>query len=232
MIRRFGAAHLVRLARLAGLLALVILAACAGPSRPFAPPASAGDCALIGVSSNGWHGGLYLPASAFAPDSALRIEFPEARWFAIGWGDGRAYPGPLRPRSAISAIAWPTGSLVHIAGLTRDPREAYRQDHVDVAVSRAGLARLVEAIEVELERDEDGGAMVAAPGLDPRGSAFFKARSSYHLFNTCNVWLARHLRGAGMDTGWPGGHVLPVTLMSRLEARAPHACPRDPETAR
>lgn len=226
MIRRFDIAHL---ARLAGLACLMLLAACAGPSRTIAPPPQAGDCALIGVSSNGWHAGFYLPAEAFAPDSALRSEFPEADWFAIGWGDARAYPGPLGPVNGFAAIAWPTSSLIHAAGLTRDPREAYLQDHVDVAVSQAGLARLVEAIEAELERDEDGGARVAGPGLDPRGSAFFKARSSYHLFNTCNVWLAGHLRAAGVDTGWPGGHVLPATLMSRLESRAPGVCP--PEEA-
>ena len=232
MIRRFSSAHLVRLDRLAGLLALVILVACAGPSRSFAPPPQPGDCAVIGVSSNGWHAGLYLPAEAFGADSALRIEFPEARWFAIGWGDVRAYPGPLGPVNGLTAMAWPTGSLVHIAGLTRDPREAYLQDHVDVAVSQAGLAWLVEAIEAELERDEDGAVIPAPPGLDPRGSAFFEARSSYHLFNTCNVWLARHLRGAGVDAGWPGGHVLPATLMSRLEARAPQACPPQEDAAR
>jgi hypothetical protein len=229
MIRRVSSAHL---SRLAGLWALVMLAACAGPSRTIAPPPQAGDCALIGVSSNGWHAGLYLPADAFEADSALRTEFPDAQWFAIGWGDVRAYPGPLGPVNGFTAIAWPTGSLVHAAGLTRDPREAYRQDHVDVAVSQAGLASLVEAIEAELQRDEGGGAIVAGPGLDPRGSAFFKGRSSYHLFNTCNVWLARHLRGAGIDTGWPGGHVLPVTLVSRLESRVPGACPPPGDAAR
>lgn len=229
MIKRVSSAHLVRLA---GLLALVMLAACAGQPRTPAPPPQPGDCALIGVSSNGWHAGLYLPADAFEAESALRTEFPDAQWFAIGWGDVRAYPGPLGPVNGFAAIAWPTGSLIHAAGLTRDPREAYRQDHVDVAVSRAGLARLVEAIEAELARDEDGGAMVAGPGLDPRGSAFLKGRSSYHLFNTCNVWLARHLRDAGVDAGWPGGHVLPATLVSRLESRAPGACPPPDDAAR
>ncbi|MCH8488534.1 MAG: DUF2459 domain-containing protein [Oceanicaulis sp.] len=229
MIRCFYPPHF---ARIAGLACLMMLAACAGPSRTIAPPPQADDCALIGVSSNGWHAGFYLPAEAFAPDSVLRSEFPEADWFAIGWGDVRAYPGPLGPASAVTAIAWPTGSLIHAAGLTRDPRAAYLQDHVDVAVSQAGLASLVEAIEAEFQRDGDDGAMVAGPGLDPRGSAFFEARSSYHLFNTCNVWLAGHLRDAGVDAGWPGGHVLPATLMSRLESGASSACPPAPEAAR
>ncbi len=219
-------------AALAGLVCLMVLGACAGTPRGAPPPPAPGDCAVIGVSSNGWHAGLYLPADAFEPGSALRAAFPDADWFAIGWGDVRAYPGPLGPANAVTAIAWPTGSLVHAAGLTRDPREAYLQDHVDVAVSEAGLARLVAAIEDEMARDGDGGAILTAPGLDPRGSAFFQGRSSYHLFNTCNVWLARHLRSAGVDAGWPGGHLLPATLMSRLEARAPQACPPPAQAAR
>lgn len=229
MIRRVSSAHLVHLA---GLLALLVMTACAGQPRPAAPPPQPGDCALIGVSSNGWHAGLYLPAAAFEADSALRTEFPDAHWFAIGWGDVRAYPGPLGPVNGFTAIAWPTGSLVHAAGLTRDPRAAYRQDHVDVAVSQAGLASLVEAIEAELQRDEDGRAIVAGPGLDPRGSAFFKGRSSYHLFSTCNVWLARHLRDSGVDAGWPGGHVLPATLMARLSDRSSGTCPPQVDAAR
>jgi len=28
---------------------------------------------------------------------------------------------------------------------------------------------------------------------------FFKANGSYHLFNTCNTWLARGLKQAGME---------------------------------
>ncbi|MCC5996830.1 MAG: DUF2459 domain-containing protein, partial [Oceanicaulis sp.] len=206
----------------------------AAPPRaaPPAPPPAPDDCTLIGVSSNGWHGGVYLPADAFEPDSALRQRFPGARWFAIGWGDVRAYPGPLGPVNGFTAIAWPTGSLVHAAGLARDPREAYAQDYVDAALSAEGLARLTGAIEAELARDAAGAAIEAGPGLDPRGSAFFEARSSYHLFNTCNVWLARHLRAAGLDTGWPGGHVLPATLIARLEARAPQTCPPHDDAAR
>ncbi|MBI1264525.1 MAG: DUF2459 domain-containing protein [Alphaproteobacteria bacterium] len=219
-------------ARLAGLMGLLWLAACAGQGRSIAPPPAPGDCALIAVSSNSWHAGVYLPASAFAEGSALREAFPQAGWFAIGWGDRRAYREALGPVNAVQAIAWPTPSLIHAAGLTRDPRQAYLQDHVDVALSRQGLARLVEAIEAELARGDQGDAILVAPGLDPRGSAFFQARSSYHLFNTCNVWLARHLRGAGVDAGWPGGHVLPASLMARLEARAPRACPPQADAAR
>ncbi|MCU0344879.1 MAG: DUF2459 domain-containing protein, partial [Ignavibacterium sp.] len=29
---------------------------------------------------------------------------------------------------------------------------------------------------------------------------YYKANGSYHLFNTCNTWLAKGLKEAGIDT--------------------------------
>jgi len=190
-----------------------------------APGASGADCRLIAVSSNGWHAGVYLPAAAFPADGPVRGAFPAARWFAVGWGDARAYPGSLNPFNGAAAILWPTRSVLHIAGLSADPRRAYRQDYVDVAVSAAGYRGLVAALESELALDEADRPIRVADGLDPRGSGFYAARSRYHLFNTCNVWLAARLKESGLPTGWPGGRLLPGGLMRSLARRAPDACP-------
>lgn len=201
----------------------LLLAACT--SAPRAPGPSAGDCALIGVSSNGWHAGLYLPASAFPETGPLRRAFPEAAWFAIGWGEVDAYPGPLGPLNGARAILWPTPSLLHVAHLPRDPRAAYRQSWRNVAVSEAGLDALTARLEAELILDETGAAISSGPGLDPRGSAFLEARSRYHAFNTCNVWLAARLNEAGVPAGLSGLHLFPQSLMRRLETRALPDCP-------
>ena len=205
------------------LAALMILAACA--AKPAPPPASEA-CVLAAVSSNGWHAGLYLPAEVFDEDGPLRAWRPEADWFAIGWGDAAAYPqlGPLR---AAAAVLWPTESVLHAAWFERDPRRAYRSDHVDLALSRDQAQRLAAAIEADLRLGEDGAVRLAGPGLDARGSAFLDARPRYHLFNTCNVWLARRLEAAGLETGWTGGHLLPASLLRALERRAPQACAED-----
>ena len=202
-----------------GLLA----SACAqGGARP--EPLAASDCTVIAVSENGWHAGLYLPAEAFEAGSPLRAAFPQADWFAIGWGDAQAYPGPLGPINGTAALLWPTPSVVHLAGLDRDPRRAYRQDYVDIAVTDAQRTRLITAIEAEFTRADDAGPERLADGLDSRGSAFFAARSSYHLFNTCNAWLARRLEEAGLETGWTPGHVAPASLSRALQRNTPQSC--------
>ncbi|MFC4724092.1 DUF2459 domain-containing protein [Glycocaulis abyssi] len=223
---------MARLYPLAGLLAAFMLAlsACTRPAPVAA--ASADDCHLAAISSNGWHANFYLPADAFPGDGPMRAAFPDARWFAIGWGDEGAYVDGVNPLNSIAAIAWPTRSVVHVAALGRDPREAYLSEYRDVALSGEALATIVDALETELVLDEAGAPGFVAEGLDPRGSAFFAGRSSYHAFQTCNVWTAARLREAGLDTGWTGGHLLPSSLLNRLGRTAPSSCPPSGEETR
>ncbi|MCH8521208.1 DUF2459 domain-containing protein [Glycocaulis sp.] len=210
--------------------AALLLAACTRP-EPVAA-ASEGDCHLIAVSSTGWHANLYLPAGAFPEDGAMRTAFPGARWFSVGWGDEAAYVTGVNPLNSIAAIAWPTPSVVHVAALSRDPREAYVSEYRDVALSGEGLTTLIRALEAELVLDEAGAPVFVAEGLDPRGSAFFTGHSRYHAFQTCNVWTAVRLREAGLDVGWTGGHLLPSSLLNRLGRTAPSRCPPSGEEAR
>lgn len=210
--------------------AAMLLAACTRPA-PVAT-ASADDCHLIAISSNRWHANFYLPADALPPGGPLQTAFPDARWFSIGWGDASAYVDGVNVVNSLAAIAWPTPSVVHIAALQRDPRDAYLSEYRDVALSGEGLAILLSALDAELARDDAGAPRFVADGLDPRGSAFFAGRSSYHAFQTCNVWAAARLREAGVDVGWTGGHLLPSSLLSRLERAAPSSCPPAGEEAR
>ncbi len=196
------------------------LTACAS-DPPAAPPRD--DCRVIAVSSNGWHAGVYLKADDFPADGPIRAAFPDASWFAVGWGDARAYRASIRPADAVQAVLWPTPSSLHVAGLRQDPRTAYGQAWTDVALTQAGARRLAAALEAELARGADGQAVVLGPGLDPDRSLFLAGRSRYHAFNTCNVWMARHLNDAGAHTGWPPGRLLPGGLMRALSA-GPSAC--------
>lgn len=133
---------------LSGAAMALLTAACASP--PEAPGPRAGDCVRIAVTSNGWHAGLYLPAAAFDPGGEVRTRFKDAGWFAVGWGDARAYPEPLTVSRAVTAIAWPTASLVHVSAHDRDPRTLFRQKHLDVVVSEEMLERLAGILETEI----------------------------------------------------------------------------------
>ena len=213
---------MIALARaLFAALGLWVLVGCAGSGPPPAPRAEA--CLLAAVSSNDWHAGFYLPAEVFPEEGLLRAAFPDAAWFAIGWGDARAYPR-LGVFEAISSVFWPTPSVLHVAAMNRDPRDAYRQSYRNIALSPDQAASLAAEIEAELALSPEGAVEVAGPGLDPRGSVFLKARSRYHALNTCNVWIARRLEDAEVETGWTGGHLLPASLLRALRRRAPEAC--------
>lgn len=205
------------------ILAALTLAACAGSPR--APGPSAGDCALIHVSSNGWHTRVHLPAAAFPADGPLRRAYPEADWLSIGWGDAGAYPNPLTFSRGAAALLWPTDSVLHVSGHMRDPRTAYRLDFQTVAVSQTGLTGLAAELERDLALDDAGEPFFVAPGLGGRSSRFYAAQPSYHVLRTCNVWMADRLAGAGLPTGWSAVHFFPGTLMGRLERRALPACP-------
>ena len=205
-----------------GLAALgcAALAACAGGPEPHAPQ---GGCVQAGLGSTGWHANLYLPARAFDPDGPLRRWRPEADWFAIGWGDARAYRG-LGPLNGAGAIAWPTRSVLHAAWFARDPRTAYAGDEIGLALTPDQARALADAIEQDLALDLDGAVRVEGAGLDRRGSAFLAAEPRYHLLRTCNVWLARRLEAAGVETGWTGGHLLPRSLLRSVRRNAAQSC--------
>ena len=97
------------------------------------------------------------------PASPVRRLFPDARAYAIGWGDGEAFPGTLTPGKAVRALAWPTSSVLHVHARSRAPgqgagRGVGRGEGVTVALARAGLAHLAARIEAdvgEVEVDED-----------------------------------------------------------------------------
>ncbi len=201
-------------------LVFALLAACAGAP---APGLREGPCVQAGLGATGWHANLYLPAEAFNAEGPLRRWRPDADWFAIGWGDARAYRG-LGPLNGAGAVLWPTRSVLHAAWFDRDPRLAYAGDEMGLALAPDKARALADAIEQDLALSAAGRVRVQGEGLDPRGSAFLAAAPRYHLFQTCNVWLARQLEAAGVETGWTGGHLLPGSLLRAVKRAAPQSC--------
>lgn len=64
-------------------------------------------------------------------------------------------------------------------------------------ISREGARRLVAAISASHERDEQGQPIAFGPSLYGEGR-FYASVERFHLFATCNVWVARRLRDAGV----------------------------------
>ena len=205
------------------VLCAVWLAAC--ETAPALAPALALDedgprTHLVQVASNGWHTAIVVPAHALAAAGSLpeAADFPGAAFLEFGWGDRVYYPAREKTLGmALAAALAPTPAVMHMAGLAAAPGDGDSgREVVSVALSEAGLRRLIDALAAAFERPAGGRAPPVARGLYP-GSRFYDAHGSFHLFNTCNTWTARMLRAGGVGLS-PSGIVTADGLMARLRA--------------
>jgi len=168
---------------------------------PNVAPASAQDCVVLHLYSNGFHSDVGVPISIFPPEHPLRRLFPGATSLLIGWGDEQFYysdGGNLW--LALDAIIPPSPSVMHVAW-NAPHASAYLgpNDDADIAISRQGAENFVAYIDRALVLDADHNVIITHPGKVTGHSFFLRTRGSFHLFNVCNQWMARALRAAGID---------------------------------
>lgn len=178
----------------------------------------------IHVISNGWHTGIILARSdlpaGLLPEAA---DFSAAAYLEIGWGDRGYYPNP-RPSigAALAAGLTPTPSVLHVAGRQTLPDDTGKLEILRFRISEAGLRRLVERIDSAVERPPGQDRVAStAPGLY-ENSLFYPAHGTFHLFNTCNSWVARKLAWAGLpvtDSGVTMAEDLMVQLRELAKGR-------------
>jgi len=190
---------------------LALVTGCLGPVGALYPPAPDAQTEPVWVVDHGWHTGLVVPRSALPPGLLPeQDDFPMAHYLEVGWGDAAFYrardPGVgLAIRAALSS----TASVVHMVGLPARPEQAFsRRDVVEIRLSRPGFEALARFVDDAFDREERGRAPVLGSGLYG-ASAFYPARGRYHLLNTCNTWIARALRAAGV----------PITPVYAMTAR-------------
>lgn len=204
--------------------AAVLLAACASQG---APRASAGDCVTVTVWSNGWHTNIALPADAMEADHPLRMLFPGAEHFLIGWGERDFYldedPGFW---TGLDAIIPPSLSVMQVIAADEpvENRIWRGEETVRVALSRAGRARLAREIGETLALDEAGSPVIVQGGRVEGTSLFLEARPDFHLFHMCNHWTAARLAGAGVKLR-PSLAFHAPWLTGALKRNAPQSCP-------
>jgi uncharacterized protein (TIGR02117 family) len=154
---------------------------------------------VIYVIGHGWHTSLVVQR-ADIPDGLwpTHHDFPQATYLEIGWGDKDFYQAKepsfgLALRAAVKS----TGSVLHIVGFTLPPEEYFpTSDVFAVRLSPSGLAALSTFIHTTYKRDAQGHTIALGQGWYG-DSKFYLAEGQYHLFNTCNNWIAQALQVAG-----------------------------------
>ncbi len=181
--------------------ALVVLAAgCLGPVASLYPPGLDAPTEPVWVVDHGWHTGLVMERSAI-PAGLLpeQDDFPIARYLEVGWGDADFYQA-REPDiwAALRAAVASRASVVHVVGLPARPEEIFAGgDVVQIRLSRPGFEALARFVDDAFGREGRPRAPMLGGGLYGT-SAFYPARPRYHLLHTCNTWIARALRAAGV----------------------------------
>lgn len=166
-----------------------------------APDPDAADTThVIHLVEHGWHAGIVIHRADIPPDGwGVLEDFPDARYFEVGWGDADYYqaadPGV---GTTLKAGLWPTESVLHVAAFRDPPAEAFpHRTVIRIPVSADGLEALLAFIRNEHARNDAGAVLPLGPGLYGQGSRFYAARTRYHALNNCNTWAARALQEAG-----------------------------------
>lgn len=194
-------------------------AGCAGPGSAVRGEGTApggGDRTLF-VVSRGWHTGVVFPKSALGPRQMPEgSAFPDARYLEAGWGDRAYYPDANADfADAVRAALVPSAAVLELIGHAEAPRPTKGRRVWAVPVSSAGLARLVAAVHETVDRPPGGGAAATVP-TTVAGSRFHPAHGRFHMFNTCNTWVARMLAAAGVPIS-PEGISRAEDLIDALE---------------
>jgi hypothetical protein len=86
---------------------------------------------------------------------------------------------------------------MHLAGFRGPPSEFYpASDIIQLDLTESQFKALCTHIAGTFDHDADGGELPLGPGLYGH-SQFYRAKGSYYLPKTCNVWTARGLKAAG-----------------------------------
>ena len=185
------------------LLALVVLASgCAAQSNPGAASTADAQTTMhpVHVVRHGWHSGIVVRA-ADVPEHAwpARREFIGAEHLEVGWGDRAYYPAPDPSLwLGLRALLWPTAGVLHMVAFS-GPVEHYfaSAEIVALQITPQGFAQMVAAISASHELDAAGQPIPLGPG-NYGTSRFYASNEAFHLFATCNVWIAAMLREAGV----------------------------------
>jgi len=207
------------------LILVLISAGCSSLPKAIAPVAGKQSCDgehEIFIISHGWHAGVAIKARELdRVVPGLSARFPGSVYYEIGWGDSRFYQSDaITFASAMLAVLWSSGSVLHVVGLKDDPRLIFRGSEVRLLASDSkNFENLLLFINSSFRRDSNDAIVPENHGLYGDGQ-FYAAVGKFHLLNTCNTWTAKALYSAGYDVS-PVFSVTSSGIMNSLD----NVCP-------
>lgn len=154
----------------------------------------------IYIAQEAWHTGLIIKKASISSDIFPEISnYKRSSYIDIGWGDEKFYQHPRNHVGlAARAILFPTSSVIRMIGFHKPVEEFYKNSkRVQIVLDSAEFNALCRFVSESFIRNENGNIM--ASSVYGPNNIFFIAKRKYHLFRTCNTWIALALKEAGLD---------------------------------
>ncbi|KAB2841727.1 MAG: DUF2459 domain-containing protein [Melioribacteraceae bacterium] len=156
---------------------------------------------------NNLHTGILFSVSEKLIENIPAVKnFSDYNFVDIGWGDEDFYQHP-DPDILLGAkaILVPTNSVIRIEGKNSEINKiAERSDFcIKFNLTDEQLKKLCEFINFSFLKDEHKN-FIATSQNDNNRIIFYKSGLKYHLFNTCNTWIAEAFENSGFDVSSSG----------------------------
>ncbi len=195
MVRKYATAFIL-------ILSLPVIFSCNGSSKRMAVQfdADRGHYEVF-VVQQVWHTGIIFNTEDVDPEIWPEIENYAGRNFVdVGWGDERFYQATGNPVGlAARSVLFPTQSVLLVYAFNTPLRRAYGPESriLRIPLDSDQFEELTRFVSDRYMRDPDGNVQPST--IHGKSDLFFLARGKYHLFNTCNTWVARGFRQAGFN---------------------------------
>jgi len=184
----------------ATLVVLLLACACAGPIADLPLHGGGEKARRVFVVNHGWHSAIVIGKADISEGLLPEIrDFPDADYLEIGWGDRDYYQAPDPGLgSALKAAFWSSGSVLHVAAFKGSVENYFPQSEiVEIVLADEAFQLLIQFISDTFSRSDPAPPVETRPGLYGN-SRFYAARGRFHLFRTCNTWVAEALRSSGL----------------------------------
>jgi len=153
------------------------------------------------VVQRAWHTGIIFKTSGIEASNWPELPaYRHKKYVDVSWGDEKFYQAEGRPfLLAARAVLWPTQSVLRVFPFDLSPRSSYGENAriIEIPVSNDQLNKLAGFIADSYQRSKSGSPQPSTAYGESRH--FFLATRKYHLFRTCNTWVALGFKEAGFD---------------------------------
>ncbi|WP_010662581.1 DUF2459 domain-containing protein [Marinilabilia salmonicolor] len=164
------------------------------------PEIGESDKITVYVVQQAWHTGIVLPVNKINPEIWPEVStFKDKQYVDVSWGDEKFYQTPGSPvLLATRAILWPTQSVMRIYPFSRSISSTYSSEarFLELELTKQQFDRLTRFFACSLVRDESNAPV--ASEVYRKSRYFFRSKRKYHLFRTCNTWVALAFKQAGL----------------------------------